>query len=114
MHAVIRNGGKQYRVCLGQTLKLEKIPAEAGGVVTFEEVLLVSDGEESHVGKPLLSNAKVTAEIVGHGRDKKIRIIKLKRRKHHLKHQGHRQHFTKIKVTGIEAKGFKKSKQGGE
>ncbi len=109
MHAIIRNGGKQYRVSLGQTLKLEKIPAETGGVVTFDEILLVSDGQESQVGQPLLSHAKVTAEIVGHGRDKKIKIIKLKRRKHHLKHQGHRQSFTKIKVTAIEAHGLKKT-----
>jgi large subunit ribosomal protein L21 len=114
MHAVIRNGGKQYKVSLGQTIKLEKMPLEAGGVVTFGEVLLVSDGQASQIGQPLVAHAQVLGEVVGHGRAKKIRIIKLKRRKHHLKHQGHRQHFTSVKITGIEAKGFKKSTQNEE
>jgi large subunit ribosomal protein L21 len=106
MYAVIRSGGKQYRVSPGQTLKVEKLPADTGEVVKFNEVLLVSDGDKSHVGTPLLAKAEVTAEVVQHGRGKKIKIIKLKRRKHHLKHQGHRQHFTAIKVTGIHAQGI--------
>lgn len=101
MYAVIRSGGKQYRVSPGQRLKVEKLPADAGQVVKFNEVLLVCDGDQSHIGAPLVANAVVTAEVVEHGRGKKVRIIKLKRRKHHLKHQGHRQHFTAIKVTGI-------------
>ncbi len=101
MYAVIRSGGKQYRVSPGQTLKVEKLAADVGQEVEFNEVLLVSDGEKSHIGVPLVANALVTAEVVQHGRGEKIRIIKLKRRKHHLKHQGHRQHFTAIKVRGI-------------
>lgn len=107
MYAVIRSGGKQYRVSPGQRLRIEKLSAEAGETVKFEEVLLVSDGEKSHAGTPLLANAVVTAEVIQHGRGKKIKIIKLKRRKHHLKHQGHRQHFTAIKVVGINAHGIK-------
>jgi large subunit ribosomal protein L21 len=107
MYAVIRSGGKQYRVSPGQTLKVEKLPAESGQVVKFNEVLLVSDGEKSHFGAPLIANAEVTAEVVQHGRGKKIKIIKMRRRKHHMKHQGHRQYFTAIKVTGINAHGIK-------
>lgn len=102
MYAVIRNGGKQYRVSPGQTLKVEKLPADVGQTVKFNEVLMVADGDKSRVGAPLIANAVVSAEVVQHGRGKKIKIIKLKRRKHHLKHQGHRQHFTAIKITGIE------------
>ena len=102
MYAVIRTGGKQYRVALVQTLRVEKLPAEVGQVLNFEEVLLVNDGNQSQIGAPLVAQARVTAEVVKQARDKKIRIIKLKRRKHHLKHQGHRQYYTAIKVTGIE------------
>jgi large subunit ribosomal protein L21 len=107
MYAVIRSGGKQYRVSPGQTLKVEKLMVESGQEVKFDEVLLVSDGEKSHAGAPLLANAVVTAQVIEHRRGKKIKIIKLKRRKHHLKHQGHRQHFTAIKITGINAQGMK-------
>ncbi len=107
MYAVIRNGGKQYRVSPGQTIKLEKISAEAGEAVKFDEVLLVNDGDKTHTGVPLVANAVVTAEVVKHGRGKKIKIIKLKRRKHHVKHQGHRQYFTAVKVTGIDVHGKK-------
>lgn len=102
MYAVIRSGGKQYRVTPGQILKVEKLPADAGQAVKFDEVLFVGDGDKFKQGAPLISNAVVTAEIVQHGRGKKIKIIKMKRRKHHLKHQGHRQHYTAIKVTGID------------
>jgi len=106
MYAVIRSGGKQYRVCPGQRLKVEKLSADQGQVVHFDEVLLVSNGQESQVGTPLVSNAKVSAEIIEHGRKKKVNIIKFKRRKHHLKRQGHRQQYTAIQVTGIEAQGI--------
>jgi large subunit ribosomal protein L21 len=105
MYAVIRSGGKQYRVTPGQTLKVEKLPAEAGQAVKFEEVLFVGDEDSFQQGAPLVANAVVTAEVVQHGRAKKIKIIKMKRRKHHLKHQGHRQHYTAIKVTGINIGG---------
>lgn len=111
MYAIIRSGGKQYRVSPGQRIKLEKLPADAGQVVNFEEVLLVNDGEQSHIGSPLVSNAKVMAEVIEHGRGKKIRIIKFRRRKHHMKHQGHRQSYTTVKVTGIEARGLKSKKE---
>ncbi len=107
MYAVIRSGGKQYRVSPGQTLKIEKLSADAGEEVRFNEVLLVSDGEKSYSGAPLIGDALVTAKVVQQGRGKKIKIIKLKRRKHHLKHQGHRQYFTAIRVTGIDAHGIK-------
>jgi large subunit ribosomal protein L21 len=108
MYAVIRSGGKQYRVSPGQRLRVEKLSADAGQAVEFKEVLLVNDGAAApQIGAPLISDALVTAEVVEHGRGKKIKIIKLKRRKHHLKHQGHRQHFTAIKVTGIQVKGVK-------
>lgn len=102
MYAVIRSGGKQYKVSPGQTLKVEKLPADVGQVVKFNEVLMVADGDKSRVGAPLIAKAVVSAEVVQHGRGKKIKIIKMKRRKHHLKHQGHRQYFTAIKITGIE------------
>jgi len=101
MYAVIRSGGKQYRVSPGQTLKIEKLPGNAGEPIKFDEVLLIGDGEKAQMGSPLIANAVVTAEVVQQGRGKKIRIIKLKRRKHHLKHQGHRQYFTAVKVTDI-------------
>ncbi len=106
MYAIIRTGGKQYRVCPGQTIKIERLPVEAGETVNFEEVLLVANDQNLNVGAPLLANTRVIGEIIEHGRAKKINIIKFKRRKHHMKHQGHRQNYTKIKVTGIEAENF--------
>jgi len=103
MHAIIKSGGKQYRVKQGQVLKLETLPGEPGQSIDFEEVLMVGDGKQVAIGSPLVSGAKVTAEVLEHGRGKKIRIIKLKRRKHHMKHQGHRQNYTQVKITGITA-----------
>lgn len=102
MYAIIKTGGKQYRVAEGQMLKVERLPIEQGSHVDFHDVLLVANGGNIHVGSPYIENAKVQAEVVDHGRGPKIRIIKLKRRKHHLKHQGHRQNFTKIKIVRIE------------
>ncbi|SFX54558.1 50S ribosomal protein L21 [Marinospirillum alkaliphilum] len=101
MYAVIKTGGKQYRVQEGQTLKLEKLEVATGEPVEFNEVLLVSDGENIKVGAPVVAGAKVTAEVVDHGRGDKIRIIKFRRRKHHMKRQGHRQWYTEVKITGI-------------
>lgn len=103
MYAVIKSGGKQYRVQEGQTLKLEKLPAELGSNVEFDRVLLVGNGEDVKVGAPVVDGAKVTAEVVEHGRGKKVQILKFKRRKHHMKRQGHRQWFTQVKITGISA-----------
>lgn len=103
MFAVIVSGGKQYRVQEGQTLKLEKLAADAGANVEFDRVLLVGNGDDIKVGLPAVDGAKVTAEVVGHGRAKKVDIIKFRRRKHSMKRQGHRQWFTEVKITGISA-----------
>ncbi|AXY43086.1 50S ribosomal protein L21 [Halomonas alkalicola] len=103
MYAVIKSGGKQYRVQEGQTLKLEKIEVPTGESVDFDEVLLVADGDDVKIGAPLVEGAKVSAEIVSHGRGDKVTIIKFRRRKHHMKRQGHRQWFTEVKITGISA-----------
>jgi len=101
MYAVIQTGGKQYRVAEGDTLKVEKIAAEAGATIELDQVLMVADGEDVKVGKPYLNDGKVTATIKSHGRGKKVKIVKFRRRKHHLKRQGHRQWFTELQVTGI-------------
>ncbi|EXJ15420.1 50S ribosomal protein L21 [Imhoffiella purpurea] len=101
MYAVIQTGGKQYRVSEGDTLKVEKLTAEEGASIDFEQVLMVADGDEVRVGKPYLDGGKVTATVESHGRAKKVKIIKFRRRKHHMKHQGHRQWFTAVKITGI-------------
>ena len=85
MYAVIVSGGKQYRVQEGETLKLEKLQAEAGSNVEFDRVLLVGNGDDLKIGEPVVDGAKVTAEVVQHGRAKKVEIIKFKRRKHHMK-----------------------------
>ena len=103
MFAVIKTGGKQYRVQEGQTLKVEKLAIEAGSAVEFDEVLLVSNGDDVKVGAPVVEGAKVTAEVVSQGRHKKVSIVKFKRRKHHMKRAGHRQWFTEVKITGISA-----------
>lgn len=103
MHAVIKTGGKQYRVKPGDILKVEKLDVEDGSQVEFDQVLMVSSDSGVKIGAPLVAGAKVTASIVGHGRGKKIRIIKFKRRKHHLKRQGHRQSFTQVQITDIAA-----------
>ena len=101
MFAVIVSGGKQYRVQEGQTLKVEKLAVEAGSNVDFDRVLLVSNGDDVKVGAPVVEGAKVSAEVVSHGRGDKVTIIKFRRRKHHMKRQGHRQWFTEVKITGI-------------
>jgi large subunit ribosomal protein L21 len=103
MFAVIVSGGKQYRVQEGQTLKLEKLKAEAGANIEFDRVLLVGQGDDVKVGLPTVDGAKVTAEVVDHGRADKVTIIKFRRRKHHMKRQGHRQWYTEVKITGISA-----------
>ncbi|KRW81840.1 50S ribosomal protein L21 [Marinobacter sp. P4B1] len=102
MYAVIVSGGKQHRVKEGETLKLEKLEVETGGSVEFDRVLLVANGNDVKVGAPVVEGAKVTAEVVSHGRHDKINIIKFRRRKHHMKRQGHRQWFTEVKITGIQ------------
>ena len=101
MFAIIETGGKQYRVTQGSRLQIEKLEAEAGSTVTFDKVLFVSQGQDVNVGTPYLDNAKVDAKVVEQTRGKKIRIIKFKRRKHHMRRAGHRQYLTDIEVTAI-------------
>jgi len=103
MYAVIQTGGKQYRVAQGSTLKVEKIDAAEGASVELGNVLMVADGDNVKVGAPYLDGSKVTATVKAHGRGKKVMIVKFRRRKHHMKRQGHRQAFTEIEVTGISA-----------
>ena len=106
MYAVIQAGGKQYKVAKGDSLKIEKIPSDIGANVDFNNVLLVGDKDTIEVGAPLVKGGKVTATVQSQGRDKKIKILKFKRRKHHMKRMGHRQSYTEVKITGIAADGF--------
>ncbi|MDH3544002.1 MAG: 50S ribosomal protein L21 [Desulfuromonadales bacterium] len=102
MYAVIKTGGKQYKVSAGDLLKVEKLAGEVGETIELDEVLMVG-GEEVKIGTPLLPNAKVTATIVEQGKDKKILVFKSKRRKNYRKKYGHRQPLTRLKITNIEA-----------
>jgi large subunit ribosomal protein L21 len=101
MYAVIATGGKQYRVAQGDVLRIEKLDAEAGAQVEFDNVLLVGSGDDVRVGTPQVEGGKVTATVRTHGRGEKITIIKFRRRKHHRKQMGHRQDFTEVEITGI-------------
>jgi large subunit ribosomal protein L21 len=101
MHAVIKTGGKQYRVAPGDTVKVETLTAEVGQQVTLSEVLAVSNGDEVKVGSPFVAGAAVVATVVAHGRHDKVTIFKMKRRKHYQKHQGHRQNFTELRIDSI-------------
>jgi large subunit ribosomal protein L21 len=103
MYAVIHTGGKQYRVKPGELLKVETLVAEEGQEVEFDKVLLVQTDSGIKVGKPYLEGGKVTATVTQHGRHPKIKILKFRRRKHHMKQAGHRQNFTEVKITGITA-----------
>ena len=102
MHAVIKTGGKQYRVSAGDKLNIETLDAEAGGEVEFDQVLLISDGDSIEIGKPVVEGAKVKATVLEHGRGEKICIIKFKRRKHYRRQMGHRQNYTRVEITGVE------------
>ncbi len=101
MYAVIQTGGKQYRVAKGDVIQIEQLAAEPGQSVDFNEVLMVSTEETPKFGSPLLEGAKVVGEVLEQGRKKKILIIKFRRRKHHMKRQGHRQNFTAVRITDI-------------
>jgi large subunit ribosomal protein L21 len=103
MYAVIQTGGKQYRVSEGATLRVEKLTAAEGDSVELDKVLMVADGDDVKVGAPYLQGSKVTATVKAQGRGDKVKIIKFRRRKHHMKRQGHRQAYTEIEVTGINA-----------
>ena len=103
MYAVFKTGGKQYRATTGDVIKVEKIEAEKGSTVELDQVLMVGEGEDVKVGAPYLEGGKVTATVVDHGRREKIKVIKFKRRKNYRKQMGHRQYFTQIEITGIDA-----------
>jgi len=101
MYAVIATGGKQYRVAEGSVVRVEKLEAEAGANVEFEQVLLVGEGDKVQVGTPYLSGGKVVATVQSHGRDDKKTIVKFRRRKHYLRQGTHRQSYTEVKITSI-------------
>jgi large subunit ribosomal protein L21 len=103
MYAVIVTGGKQYRVQQGDVIRVETLPAEQGASVEFDNVLMVTDGDSIKIGTPYVPGGKVTAEVQAHGRGEKIKILKVRRRKHYQKETGHRQNYTEIKITGIAA-----------
>ena len=103
MYAVIKTGGKQYRVSAGEKVRIETIEAAVGAEVVLNQVLMVGDGDKVSVGKPLIAGAAVKATVVGHGRGDKVRIFKHRRRKHYKKQAGHRQNFTEIQISGISA-----------
>lgn len=102
-YAIIKTGGKQYKVTEGQILSVEKLDGDLGSQLSFDQVLMVANEKGTNVGQPLISGAKVQAKIVDQGKGKKVTMVKFKRRKHSMKWQGHRQHFTKVEITAIEA-----------
>ena len=101
MYAVIKTGGKQYRVAQGDTLKVEKLDAGEGESIEFDQVLMVGEGKDVKIGTPYIDGSRVTATVKGHGRGDKVDIIKFRRRKHHMKRAGHRQDYTELEITGI-------------
>ena len=103
MYAVFQSGGKQHRVSEGQVVRLEKLELATGATVEFDSVLMVVNGEDVKIGAPVVAGAKVVAEVVAQGRGEKVKIVKFCRRKHSRKQQGHRQWFTEVKITGIQA-----------
>lgn len=102
MYAVIESGGKQHRVVEGETLKLEKLEIATGESIEFDKILAVGSGAGIKLGAPIVEGAKVTAEVVSHGRHPKVTIVKFNRRKHYRKQAGHRQWYTEVKITGIQ------------
>ena len=103
MYAVIKTGGKQYRVSEGETLKVEKHQVEPGKKVTFDEVLMIADADKVQVGSPHVTKAIVDAKVISQGKGKKVHILKFRRRKHSMKQQGHRQLYTEIQIDKIKA-----------
>ena len=103
MYAVIKTGGKQYRVAAGEKIKVEQIAADVGQEIVIDQVLAVGNGAELKVGTPLVAGASVKATVVAHGKHDKVRIFKLRRRKHYAKRQGHRQQFTELQIVAIAA-----------
>jgi large subunit ribosomal protein L21 len=103
MYAVIVTGGKQYRVAQGDKVRVEKLEVAEGDAVELDKVLMVADGDDIKIGAPYVAGGKVTARVSGHGRGDKVEIIKFRRRKHHMKRQGHRQAYTELEITDITA-----------
>ena len=103
MYAVIKTGGKQYRVAAGEKIKVEQIAADVGQEITFDEVLAVGNGSDLSIGAPLVSGASVVAKVVSHGKHDKVRIFKMRRRKHYQKHGGHRQAYTELQINAVDA-----------
>jgi len=103
MYAVIKTGGKQYKVSAGEKLKIEQIPADIGSEITLDQVLAVGEGASLKLGDPLVNGAAVMATVISQGRHDKVTIFKMRRRKHYQKHQGHRQNFTEILINSIKA-----------
>ena len=103
MYAVIKTGGKQYRVSAGQKLKVEQIPADVGAEVTLDQILMVGEGESVKIGAPFLAGATDNCTVVSHGRHDKVKIFKMRRRKHYQKRQGHRQNYTELRIDTIAA-----------
>jgi large subunit ribosomal protein L21 len=103
MYAVIKTGGKQYKVAAGEKLKIEQITADVGQEITLDQVLAVGIGEQMQFGQPLVSGASVTATVLSQGRHDKVKIFKMRRRKHYQKRQGHRQNFTEVRIDAINA-----------
>ncbi|HSD36671.1 50S ribosomal protein L21 [Uliginosibacterium sp. H3] len=103
MYAVIKTGGKQYRVAAGEKIKVEQIPADVGAEINFDQVLMVGAGESVTIGAPLVSGASVKAVVLSQGRHDKVNIFKMRRRKHYQKHQGHRQNYTEVRIEAISA-----------
>lgn len=101
MYAVVKTGGKQYKVAAGEKLKIETIPGDVGSEIVLDQVLMLADGDAVTLGTPLVSGASVKATVLSHGRGDKVRIFKLRRRKHYQKRQGHRQNYTEIKIDAI-------------
>jgi large subunit ribosomal protein L21 len=102
MYAVIKSGGKQYKVAAGEKLKIEQIPTQVGEKLSLDQVLMVSQGDKVSVGSPLVDGAVVSATVLGHGRADKVKIFKMRRRKHYQKRQGHRQNFTEVMIDEIK------------
>ncbi len=103
MYAIVHTGGKQYKIRQGDVLRVEKIPGEVGSSVSFDRVLMLSDGENVTIGRPVLDNVAVEGHIVGQGKAKKIIVFKYKKRKRYRRKRGHRQQYTEIKIDRIEA-----------
>lgn len=103
MYAVIKTGGKQYRVAAGEKIKVEQIPADVGSEITIDQVFMVGEGESVKIGTPVVAGAIVKATVISHGRHDKIKIFKMRRRKHYQKHQGHRQNYTELRIEAISA-----------